>query len=185
MMHAGQACVATTRMLVPGTRYEEFCALLRDRAAVLRVGPAADFGTDIGPVISDAARVRIEKLIAAGVERGARVLAGGELPAGLPAGGHYVSPTVLADLGNDNPAAQEEIFGPVLSVIRYTDVDDAIAIANDTPYGLAAAVWGTDLVRAREVALRGLGDRDGRRRVRRAPRGGVRRGAQGRHDRAD
>jgi aldehyde dehydrogenase (NAD+) len=154
MMHAGQACVATTRMIVPAARYDEFCALLRERAEVLRVGQAADFATDIGPVISDAARVRIEKLVAAAVERGARVLAGGELPAGLPAGGHYVSPTVLADLGNDNPAAREEIFGPVLSVIRYTDVEDAITIANDTPYGLAAAVWGTDLVRARAVALR-------------------------------
>lgn len=154
MMHAGQACVATTRMLVPSSRYDEFCDLLQQRASVLRVGPAADFTTDVGPVISDAARVRVEKFVSAGLEHGARALVGGEPPTGVPSGGHYVSPTVLVDLDNDNPAAHEEIFGPVLSVIRYETVEDAIRIANATPYGLAAAVWGADLVRAREVALR-------------------------------
>lgn len=154
MMHAGQACVALTRMLVPRSRYAEFTELLAARAGALRVGPADDFGTDVGPVISEAARVRTEKLIASGVEHGGRMLVGGELPAGLPAGGHYVSPTVLADLSGDNPVAREEVFGPVLAVIPYTDVEDAIRIANDTPYGLAGSVWGTDLVRAREVALR-------------------------------
>jgi len=154
MMHAGQACVATTRMLVPDSRYDEICALLEARASVLQVGPASDYTTDVGPVISAAARAKVEKFVAAGLEHGARALVGGTLPPDLPPGGHYVSPTVLVDLDNDNPAAHEEIFGPVLSVIRYTDVEDAIRIANDTPYGLAAAVWGTDLVRAREVALR-------------------------------
>jgi betaine-aldehyde dehydrogenase len=154
MMHAGQACVATTRMLVPDARYDEFTDLLQKRASVLRVGPAAEFTTDVGPVISEAARTRVEKLVAAGIERGARVLVGGDRPVGVPDGGHYVSPTVLVDLDNDNPAAREEIFGPVLSVIRYSGVDEAVRIANDTPYGLAAAVWGTDLVRARETALR-------------------------------
>lgn len=154
MMHAGQACVATTRMLVPESRYDEICALLEERASVLQVGPASEYTTDVGPVISAAARAKVEKFVAAGLEHGARALVGGTLPSDLPPGGHYVSPTVLVDLDNDNPAAHEEIFGPVLSVIRYTDVEDAIRIANDTPYGLAAAVWGTDLVRAREVALR-------------------------------
>ncbi|MCW2800811.1 MAG: betB [Aeromicrobium sp.] len=154
MMHAGQACVATTRMLVPESRYDEICALLEERAAVLKLGPAADFTTDVGPVISDAARVKVEKFIAAGLEHGARALVGGTIPTGLPSGGHYVSPTVLVDLDNDNPAAHQEIFGPVLSVIRYTDVTDAVRIANATPYGLAAAVWGTDLIAAREAALR-------------------------------
>lgn len=154
MMHAGQACVATTRMLVPDSRYDEFCDLLRERVSALCVGPASEFTTDVGPVISDAARIKVAKFIASGIEHGARSLAGDDLPAGLPEGGHYVAPTVLVDLDNDNPAAHEEIFGPVLSVIRYTDVEQAIHIANDTPYGLAAAVWGSDLVRAREVALR-------------------------------
>ncbi|CAM3416178.1 aldehyde dehydrogenase family protein [Nocardioides dubius] len=152
MMHAGQACVATTRMLVPDSRYDEFVALLEERGKVIKVGPAADYESDIGPVISEAARARVEKIVAASLEAGGRMLVGGELPAGLPEGGHYVAPTVLVDLDNANPAASEEIFGPVLSVIRYSTVEEAIAIANDTPYGLAAAVWGTDLVEARRVA---------------------------------
>ncbi|GAB4009098.1 aldehyde dehydrogenase family protein [Nocardioides ultimimeridianus] len=154
LMHAGQACVATTRMLVPSSRYAEFCALLEARASVLQLGPAQEFTTDVGPVISAAARAKVEKFISAGLEHGARALVGGGPVADLPSGGHYVAPTVLVDLDNDNPAAHEEIFGPVLSVIRYSDVEDAIRIANDTRYGLAAAVWGADLQRAREVALR-------------------------------
>ncbi|WP_020661473.1 aldehyde dehydrogenase family protein [Amycolatopsis benzoatilytica] len=154
LMHAGQACVATTRMLVPDERYDEFAELLQERASVLRLGPAADFATDVGPVISAAARMKVEKFVAAGIEHGARALVGGDQPSGVPEGGHYVSPTVLVDLDNNNPAAHEEIFGPVLSVIRYRGVEDGIRIANDTRYGLAAAVWGTNLVQAREVALR-------------------------------
>jgi len=154
MMHAGQACVATTRMLVPDSRYDEFLELLEARASVLNVGPADDFLTDIGPVISDAARIKVEKFVAAGLDHGARALVGGAPPANVPSGGHYVSPTILVDLDNHNPAAHEEIFGPVLSVIRYSSVDEGIRIANDTRYGLAAAVWGADLGQAREVALR-------------------------------
>lgn len=153
MMHAGQACVATTRMLVPESRYAEFCDLLQQRASVLVLGQAAEFTTDVGPVISEAARIKVEKFISAGLEAGARALVGAEPPVGVPEGGHYVTPTVLVDLDNDNPAAHDEIFGPVLSVISYRDVEDGIRIANDTRYGLAAAVWGTDLARAREVAL--------------------------------
>lgn len=154
MMQAGQACVATTRMLVPSHRYDEFCDLLEQRASQLTVGPAEDPMSDVGPVISAAQREKIEKYIAAAVEHGARVLVGGELPSDLPAGGHYVAPTVLVDLDNDNPAASEEIFGPVLSVIAYDTVEDAVRIANDSPYGLAAAVWGTDRQQARAVAAR-------------------------------
>ncbi|GAB3141452.1 aldehyde dehydrogenase [Amycolatopsis stemonae] len=154
LMHAGQACVATTRMLVPDERYDEFTELLKERASVLQLGPAAEFTTDVGPVISAAARMKVEKFVAAGIEHGARALVGGDQPKDVPEGGHYVNPTVLVDLDNDNPAAHEEIFGPVLSVIRYGSVEDGIRIANDTRYGLAAAVWGSDLVRAREVALR-------------------------------
>jgi len=154
MMHAGQACVATTRMLVPDSRYDEALELLEARGSVLTLGPADDYLTDVGPVISDAARIKVEKFISAGLEHGARALVGGEPAVGVPSGGHYVTPTILVDLDNDNPAAHEEIFGPVLSVIRYSDVEDGIRIANDTSYGLAAAVWGTDLKRAREVALR-------------------------------
>ncbi|HEY9564492.1 MAG TPA: aldehyde dehydrogenase family protein [Nocardioides sp.] len=154
MMHAGQACVSTTRMLVPESRYDEFLALLEERASVLVLGPAEEFTTDVGPVISEASRVRIEKIVAASLEAGARALVGGVPPEGVPDGGHYVTPTVLVDLDNENPAAREEIFGPVLTVIAYKDIEDGIRIANDTPYGLAAAVWGNDVARARSVARR-------------------------------
>jgi betaine-aldehyde dehydrogenase len=152
MMQAGQACVATTRMLVPDSRYDEICELLEARASVLSLGPAADFGTDVGPVISARQAASVEKFIAAGLEHGARMLVGENKPADLPEGGHYIAPTVLVDCANDNPAARDEIFGPVLSVVRYSDVPEAIRFANDTRYGLAASVWGTDLARAREVA---------------------------------
>lgn len=154
MMHGGQACVATTRMLVPDSRYDEFLEVLERRARELVVGPAPEFTTDVGPVVSALQRDKIEKFVTSAVEQGARVLAGGERPSGVPAGGHYVAPTVLVDMDNDNVAACEEIFGPVLSVLRYSDVEDAIRIANDTQYGLAAAVWGSDVERARQVASR-------------------------------
>ncbi|MGQ0845731.1 MAG: aldehyde dehydrogenase family protein [Sporichthyaceae bacterium] len=152
MMQSGQACVATTRMLVPDSRYEEFCELLEARASVLVLGPAQDLLTDVGPVVSARQREKVEKFISAGVEHGARMLVGNDKPAGLPEGGHYVAPTVLVDCANDNPAARDEIFGPVLSVVRYSTVSEAVRLANDTRYGLAASVWGNDLARAREVA---------------------------------
>ncbi|MGQ0465003.1 MAG: aldehyde dehydrogenase family protein [Sporichthyaceae bacterium] len=152
MMQSGQACVATTRMLVPDSRYDEICDLLAERAGAMVLGPADDYASDVGPVISARQREKVEKFVSAGVEHGGRMLVGADRPSGLPDGGHYVPPTVLVDLDNDNPAARDEIFGPVLSVVRYSQVSEAIRMANDSRYGLASSVWSTNLPRAREVA---------------------------------
>ncbi|GAB3077898.1 aldehyde dehydrogenase family protein [Nocardioides zeae] len=154
LMHAGQACVALTRMLVPASQRDDYLDLLAERAGAVSLGPAADLATDVGPVISEAARQRVEKLVSAGLEAGGRALVGGTPPVGVPEGGHYVTPTVIVDAAPDNPVVREEVFGPVLVVQTYDDVEHGIRLANDTPYGLAAGVWGGDLQRARQVALR-------------------------------
>ncbi|WP_019873046.1 aldehyde dehydrogenase family protein [Sporichthya polymorpha] len=153
MVHAGQGCVCTTRMLVPSARYDEVVDLLRERASVIQVGPADDYASDIGPVISRAQLEKIEAFVASALEEGAKILVGGRRVEGL-GGGYYYEPTVLVDVRNDMRVAQEEIFGPVLSVIRYDTVADAVAIANDSIYGLGAVVWGTNVRAARDVAAR-------------------------------
>jgi acyl-CoA reductase-like NAD-dependent aldehyde dehydrogenase len=152
-IHSGQACVATTRLLVPGSRYDEVVDLLRDRVASMTVGPWDDDATDIGPLISARQLERVETYVQGAVGEGAKVLTGGRrVDLG---GGHYYEPTVLIGVGNDMQVACDEVFGPVLSVIRYDGGDaEALALANDTIYGLGATVWGADLARARAVAAR-------------------------------
>jgi acyl-CoA reductase-like NAD-dependent aldehyde dehydrogenase len=107
----------------------------------------------LGPVISAGQRARCEQYVAAAVDHGGRVAFGGNRPDGLDRG-YYFQPTVLDVPGNDNPAAREEIFGPVISVIGYRDIDDAVAIANDSPYGLSGQVYGADVAAAVAVARR-------------------------------
>jgi aldehyde dehydrogenase (NAD+) len=152
-MTSGQACVAATRMLVPEARKTEVLDLVRDTYAGLRVGDPRDPTTVIGPLISSAQRRRCEDIVAAAVAGGATVVAGGRRPDGFDRG-HYVEPTVLDLPDNSNPAAQQEIFGPVLGVIGYRDLDDAVAIANDSQYGLSAQVYGSDVATAAEVGRR-------------------------------
>jgi aldehyde dehydrogenase (NAD+) len=151
-MNSGQACAAGTRLLVPKSRFDEVKRAMRDAMRAFTVGDPADLNIAVGPMVSQKQYERVESYIRKGIEEGAEVLVGGEgHPAGLEAG-YFVKPTVFVNVKNDMTIAQEEIFGPVLSVIAYDSEDDAIRIANDSKYGLHAAVIGTDLQRARRVA---------------------------------
>lgn len=137
IMNTGQACVAQTRILAPRSRYEEVVEAVKNFVAALPVGLPNDPGAQIGSLISEKQRERVEGYIAKGIEEGARLVCGGGRPEGLD-GGFFVEPTVFADVDNSMTIAQEEIFGPVLSIIAYDTEDDAVAIANDSVYGLAA-----------------------------------------------
>ena len=154
-LNSGQTCTALTRMLVPQSKYEEAAKLAAEAAKGFTVGdPLAD-ATRLGPLTSKAQLERVRKYIEKGIAEGAELVAGGaEPPEGVPAGGYYVRPTVFGKVRNDMTIAQEEIFGPVLSIIPYRDEEDAVRIANDTPYGLAGAVWSKDEARAQRVARR-------------------------------
>jgi acyl-CoA reductase-like NAD-dependent aldehyde dehydrogenase len=152
--HAGQGCVCTGRVLVPRSRYDEVLDLIVERAGAITVGEASSPTSDIGPLISAAQLRKVEGYLNSASDQGAKVVVGGGRPGGLPGGGHYLEPTVLAGVTPDMTVACEEIFGPVMSVIAYRDDDEAVAIANGTIYGLAASVWGSDLRRARAVGSR-------------------------------
>lgn len=150
-MNSGQACVAGTRLLVPRERLAEVEQMAADVAASMLVGEPADPATVIGPMVSQRQWDRVQHYIASGLAEGARIVAGG---VGKPAGlaGWFVRPTVFSDATNAMTIAREEIFGPVITIIPYTDEDDAIAIANDTSYGLQAYVMSSDASRGRHVA---------------------------------
>jgi aldehyde dehydrogenase (NAD+) len=151
-LNSGQACAAGTRLLVPKNRLAEVKRAIRDEMRNYTVGDPADPNIMVGPMVSQKQYERVESYIRKGVEEGAEVLVGGEgRPKGLEAG-FFVKPTVFVDVKNNMTIAQEEIFGPVLSVITYDSEDEAIRIANDSKYGLHSAVMGTDLERARRVA---------------------------------
>jgi aldehyde dehydrogenase (NAD+) len=151
-LNSGQACAAGTRLLVPKSRLEEVKAAISVAMRSITVGDPADPSITVGPMVSDKQYDRVEGYIRKGIEEGAEVLVGGiGRPKGLEEG-FYVRPTVFVNVTNDMTIAREEIFGPVLSVIAYDSDDDAIRIANDSKYGLHAAVLGTDLQRARRVA---------------------------------
>jgi acyl-CoA reductase-like NAD-dependent aldehyde dehydrogenase len=152
-MTAGQACVAATRMLVPQEAKDEVIESVAKAYAAIVVGPPTEPGTTMGPVISAAQRARCEHFVALAQEHGGKVRAGGGRPAHLERG-FYFEPTVLDVPDNANPAAQQEIFGPVLSVIGYRDLDEAVRIANDSIYGLSAQVYGADVAEATAVARR-------------------------------
>jgi acyl-CoA reductase-like NAD-dependent aldehyde dehydrogenase len=150
-LNGGQTCIAWTRMLVPESRKDEIVAKAKEVAETYQTGDPMDPATRLGPMISETQRDRVRSYIQKGVEEGATLVTGGaEQPDGLDKG-YFIKPTVFADVTNDMTIAQEEIFGPVVSIITYTDEDDAIRIANDTVYGLHGGVYGADPERAKKV----------------------------------
>ena len=151
--HAGQGCVLGTRVFVPQESKAKVLEQMAAAVAQVKIGVASDPSTVLGPVISAAQRARAEHFTAAAVAAGGRVVAGGKRPEGLDKG-YFFEPTVLDVPDNSNPAAQEEIFGPVVTVIGYKDLDHAVAMANDSQFGLSAWVTGQDKVAAFQTGLK-------------------------------
>jgi len=152
--NTGQSCDAPSRMLVPKARMDEAAAAAASVAEATVVGDPRDEKTEVGPLVSDLQWTKVQDLIQKGIDEGATLAAGGT---GKPDGiekGYFARPTVFANVNNDMTIAREEIFGPVLSIIPYEDEDEAVRIANDTPYGLSGCVSSSDLERARKVAAR-------------------------------
>jgi acyl-CoA reductase-like NAD-dependent aldehyde dehydrogenase len=153
-LNSGQTCTAFTRMLVPEAKYEEAKALAAETAKAFAPGDPMLETTRLGPLTSAAQLERVRGYIQKGIAEGAELVSGGaDAPDGL-SGGYYVKPTIFGKVNPKSTIAQEEIFGPVLSIITYKDEEDAIRIANDTIYGLAAGVWSADAGRAQKVARR-------------------------------
>jgi aldehyde dehydrogenase (NAD+) len=153
-MNSGQACIAGTRILVPRARLAEFEDRIVNAVGKIRSGDPRDPQTSIGPMVSRKQWERVQRYIRIGIDEGARLIAGGEGRPDNVDAGWFVRPTIFSDVKNDMTIAREEIFGPVLSIIAYGDTEDAIAIANDTPYGLQAYVASSDAARANAVAER-------------------------------
>jgi aldehyde dehydrogenase (NAD+) len=152
-MHAGQGCVLLTRLLVPRARYDEAVELVANAFREVTYGDPNDPKNVMGPVINARQRDRIIGYIEKGVEEGARLVVGGKRPAHLPKG-YFVEPTLFADVTNSMTISREEIFGPVLCILPYENDDDAVRIANDSDFGLGAAVTSADEDRALAVARR-------------------------------
>lgn len=153
--HSGQLCEAGSRLLVPHALHDTLVSRLVERVRTMRIGDPMDLETDIGPLISEQQRAKVERYIAIGREEGATVVIGGRRPPDEAcANGYYVEPTIFTGVRPEMRIAREEIFGPVLAVIAYEEVSEAIKIANDSIYGLAASVWSRDLQQALAVAKR-------------------------------
>ncbi|SPA42836.1 NAD+-dependent betaine aldehyde dehydrogenase; similar to E.coli betB [Cupriavidus taiwanensis] len=154
MVNSGQTCVAPTRVLVPRARYEEAVQIAAAVANAVKVGDPSDADTQMGPISNRGQYDKVQRLIGVGIEEGARLAAGGPgRPDGL-ARGFYARPTIFADVRNDMAIAREEIFGPVLCLLPYDSEEEAVAIANDTEFGLAAYIASSDPARARRLAAR-------------------------------
>ena len=152
-LHAGQACILQSRLLLPERLHDDVVERLVEAAQRVHIGDPRDPEVQMGPLISSQQRDRVEALVAAALDDGAAPASGGRRPPGLDSG-FYFEPTILTDVDADSRIAQEEVFGPVLTVLRYDDDDEAVEIANNSSYGLSGAVWGTDVDRAVAVARR-------------------------------
>lgn len=150
-LHAGQACILQSRLLVPHSLHDRVVEALRARAVEVRIGDPRDPETQMGPLISDRQRAQVEAHIARAVSEGAQIVAGGGRPRGLDVG-FYLEPTVMTDVSPDSHLAQEEVFGPVLAVLTYETDDEAVRIANNSQYGLSGAIWAADTDRGLDVA---------------------------------
>jgi len=150
-MNQGQMCTAGSRLLVEDKIYNEFVEKLVARAKTLKIGPAESFETEFGPLVSVEHRDAVLKFIEKGIREGAKLACGGKIP-DINTNGAYIEPTIFTNVRNTMSIAQEEIFGPVLCVIPFTSVNEAIHIANDSKYGLAAMIWTKDLEKANKVA---------------------------------
>src|SRR6185312_1678048 len=152
--NSGQSCNAPTRLLVPAARLAEVEALARKTAEAVIVGDPASEKTAVGPLVSKIQFERVQSHIARGISEGAHLITGGEgRPAGLEKG-YFVRPTVFSNVRNDMDIAREEIFGPVLAILPYRDEEEAVRIANDTPYGLQAYIWSGNLAHANRIGRR-------------------------------
>ena len=149
-MNNGQACVAQTRILASRAKYDEMLDALTEAVAALKVGDPLDPETQIGPLVAERQRERVLGYIDKGKDEGARITTGGGRPDFDK--GWFVDPTVFGEVDNAMTIAQEEIFGPVLSVIPFDDEAQAVAIANDSPYGLSGSVWSADAAHATDLA---------------------------------
>ncbi|OBK42823.1 aldehyde dehydrogenase [Mycobacterium sp. 1165196.3] len=152
-LHAGQACILHSRLLLPDSLHDDVVDRLAALAREVKVGDPTDPEVQMGPLISATQRDRVEAHVAGAIDEGAKLVTGGGRPPGLDIG-FYFEPTILSDVEPNSTIAQEEVFGPVLTVLRYRDDDDAVAIANNSQYGLSGAVWGGDVDRAVGVARR-------------------------------
>ncbi len=153
-MNSGQTCSALTRMIVPRSQLAEVEERVKAVAESFTPGDAFDSDTRLGPLVSATQRDRVRSYIQKGIDEGAKLVTGGvEAPEGLDKG-YFVRPTVFSEVTTDMTIAQEEIFGPVLSILPYDTEDDAVTIANDSVYGLAGAVWAGDADHAEAVARR-------------------------------
>ncbi len=150
-LNQGQVCAAASRLYVHRSKFNMFAEALSAAVAGMRLGPGMDLEAQVNPLVSQRRQQAVCRLIERGRAAGARVLTGGGA-ADLP--GYFVQPTVMTDLAPDNPVAREEVFGPVLALMPFDEVDEAVALANDTRYGLAASVWTNDLSAALDIVPR-------------------------------